>query len=80
MLMSVPHTDPQILSEKLTQQYKLISDYMAANHLVINADKTHLLVMGTKKTASIRNEVSLLAREHTIRPSRTEKLLGANIC
>ena len=77
---SIGHTDPQMLSEKLSQQYKLISDYMAANQLVINADKTHLIVMGTKKTASRRNEVSLLAGEHTIRHSRTEKLLGANIC
>ena len=37
-----------MLSEKLSQQYKL-SDYMTANQLVINADKTHLIVMGTKK-------------------------------
>ena len=54
--------------------------YMAANHLVINADKTHLLVMGTKKTAARRNEVTLQAGEHTIKHARTEKLLGANIC
>ena len=73
-------TDPQELSEKLSSQYKIISDYMAANHLVINADKTHLIVMGTKKTAARRNEVSLVAGEHIIEHSRTEKLLGANIC
>ena len=68
------------MSEKLTAQYNTISDYMAANQLVINADKTHLIVMGTKKTASRRNEVSLLAGDHNIVHSRTEKLLGAHIC
>ena len=47
---------------------------------MINADKTHLIVMGTKKTAASRNEVSLVAGEHIIEHTRTEKLLGANIC
>ena len=49
---------------------------MAANKLVINADKTHLIVMGTKATAKRRGEVTLQADQHVIAPSRTEKLLG----
>ena len=77
---SVGSTDPQILSNTLTTQYKVIAEYMAANHLVINADKTHLVVMGSKKTAARRHEVALQAGDHTIRHTRTEKLLGANIC
>ena len=68
------------MSEKLSSQYKIISDYMAANHLVINAEKTHLIVKGTKKTAARRNQVSPVAGDHIIKHSRTEKLLGANIC
>ena len=77
---STGSTDPEELSEKLSSQYKIISDYMAANNLVINADKTHLVVMGSRKTASRRHEVSLQAGEHVIEHTRTEKLLGANIC
>ena len=53
---------------------------MAANKLVINGDKTHLVVMGTKKTAARRQEVSVQADGHIIQPSRTEKLLGGVIC
>ena len=53
---------------------------MAAIKLVFNADKTHLVVMGTKATAARRDEVTLQAGAHTIRPTRTEKLLGGNIC
>ena len=34
--------------------------------------------IGTKKTASRRNEVSLLAGDHNIVHSKTEKLLGAH--
>ena len=70
-------TDPVVLSENLTTQYKVISDYMAGNHLVINADK---VVMGSKKTAAKRDEVFLQAGEHRIRATRTEKHLGAIIC
>ena len=52
---------------------------MAANKLVINADKEHLVVMGTKATAARRAEVVLQAGEHAISPTSTEKLLGGNI-
>ena len=53
---------------------------MAANKLVINGDKTHLVVMGTRKTAARRQEVTVLADGHTVGPSRVEKLLGGIIC
>ena len=52
---------------------------MAANKLVINGDKTHLVVMGTKATAAKRDEVTLQAGQHTILPSSSEKLLGGQI-
>ena len=57
-------------------QYEIICKYMAAKKLVINADKTHLLVLGTRGMAENRNLVSMQADEHTIRPSKQEKLLG----
>ena len=47
---SVSHSDPGILSQKLSNQYKKIEEYMAANKLVINGDKTHLVVMGSLLT------------------------------
>ena len=52
---------------------------MAANKLVINADKTHLIVMTTKVTAKRREEVTLQADQHVIAPTKTEKLLGGHI-
>ena len=71
--------DPVVLSSSLSDQYKRISTYMAANKLVINADKTHLVVMGTKATAGRRAKVYLEADGHIIHPSRTERLLGGHI-
>ena len=73
---SVASADPVALSGALTEQYKVISEYMAANKLVINADKTHLLVLGTRSMAEKRNLVSMQADNHTILPSKQEKLLG----
>ena len=52
---------------------------MAANKLVINGDKTHLVVMGTRHTAAKRADVRLEAGPHIIQPSPSEKLLGAHI-
>ena len=73
---SLAESDPEALSRGLTAQYEEISKYMAANKLVINADKTHLLVLGTRAMGEKRNLVNIQADEHNIRPSKQEKLLG----
>ena len=49
--------DPHELSDVLSNKYKCIAEYMTANKLVINADKTHLLVMGTPAMGATRQEV-----------------------
>ena len=73
------HWNPNILSTVLTNKYKVIEEYMVANKLVINADKTHLVVMGTRRSEAARQVVELRAGQHTIHPSETEKLLGCSI-
>ena len=70
---------PVVLSSTLSHKYKLISNYMECNKLVINADKIHLVVMGKTKQDNRRDEVSLVAGTHIIHPSATEKLLGCHI-
>ena len=52
---------------------------MNNNKLVINPDKTHIMVMGSRKSAVLRQQVSMMAGEFLIKPSETETLLGANI-
>ena len=52
---------------------------MEANRLVINDDKTHLVVMGTQCMLAKKNLVSLQAGIHTITPTKSEKLLGCEI-
>ena len=67
------------MSSMLTQKYKIIEQYMVANRLVINSDKTHLVVMSSKKNEEARQTVELRAGQFTILPSPTEKLLGCSI-
>ena len=73
------HKDPIMLSAMLTTKYKAIEEYMVANRLVINSDKTHLVVMASRKNDAARQSVELRAGQHIIQPSETEKLLGCNI-
>ena len=63
-----------MLSRVLNDKYNKLEEWMNNNKLVINPDKTHLMVMGT--SAHLRQQVSMLARGFCIRPTETEKLLG----
>ena len=71
--------DPEHLSDKLTRQYKNLAEYMGDNKLVINNEKTHLLVMGAKRYDEARKRVHIDTGTVMISPVETEKLLGINI-
>ena len=58
-------------------EYQRISDYMAANLLVINDEKTKPIVFGNKTMNCKREDVSFQAGNHVIRPRANHKLLGA---
>ena len=73
---SYSNKEPNELSSQLNLQYRRISDYMTANKLVINDDKTQLVVMAPKQANHLRDHVQLLAGHHLIKPSSTAKLLG----
>ena len=65
----------------MTDKYEKISNYMVQNKLVLNSDKSHLLVL----TSSQRHKkhqnfgISLSLGEDIIEPKSHEKLLGAFI-
>ena len=76
---SFAHTSPSVMSRVLTEKYNLLEQWMNNNKLVINPDKTHLMVIGKKKSADFRKQVSLMAGGYCITPSETEKLLGGHV-
>ena len=71
------HSDPNMLSTMLTSKYKVIEEYMVGNKLVINADKTHLVVMGSKKHEAARQTVELRAASILSLPVQLRNFLGA---
>ena len=46
---------------------------------MINPDKTHLMVMETKRMEAMRSEVSIQAGAFKISPTESEKLLGSQL-
>ena len=76
---SLAHSDQAILSQELSRKYSSLEIWMKSNKLVINPDKTHLMVMGPKKIAAKRKEVSIQAGAFRIYPTESEKLLGGHL-
>ena len=76
---SYSDASPATLSQVLTKKYAMLEQWMHANKLVINPDKTHLLVMGSKRHRNTRMEVTVNASGHIITPTETEKLLGGQL-
>ena len=73
--------DPVDLSEKLSKKYKVVADYLTDNKLKVNDDKTHLLVLTTrqKRRYVVTNSVRIETPTASIKPSRVEQLLGAQV-
>ena len=72
-------SDPNKLSETLSRQYTKLSEYLGNNKLVINDDKTHLIVMSTPRHKERRKLVRIDTGTVIVRPQESEKLLGLNI-
>ena len=73
------HSDPAVLYNVLTYKYNKLEEWMNSNKLVINPDKTHLMVMANQKDTAKRKEVTMMAGGYIIKPSESEKLLGGQL-
>ena len=73
--------DPEKLKEEIDSKYQDISNYMAKNKLILNNDKTHLLIMTSSKNHKSHDNfnISLNTGDEIIQPSEHEKLLGGFI-
>ena len=78
---SVQGNDPVELSSKLSEKYVALADFLTANKLKVNDDKTHLLVMSTRQKRQHRDTSSITITTPTaiITPSKVERLLGAQV-
>ena len=78
---SISGKDPEKLSRIISEKYQNISAYMSQNKLVLNGDKTHLLVMASlSKHRKHQNfGITLDTGSEEIEPISSEKLLGAKL-
>ena len=78
---TVQGSGPDELSEKLSQKYSALADFLTANKLKVNDEKTHLLVMSTRQKRRHRDASTIIINTHTaiITPSQVERLLGAQV-
>ena len=73
--------DPQTSNQQLKSTYASIVEYMAANKLVLNTDKTHLLVMASERQHRLYGNygVELDTGNEIILPEEHDRLLGCQI-
>ena len=78
---SISSKNPALLNDQIKSKYSQISEYMAANKLVLNSDKTHLMVMASKAQHRLYGNygVELDTGTETIVPQENERLLGCQI-
>ena len=73
--------DPTELTRIIAEKYKSIATYMNQNKLVLNSDKTHLLVMASSQKHKKHNNFGIVldTGAEIIQPISDERLLGAKI-
>ena len=72
--------DSHAMSQKIDDKFRVMADYLTANKLKVNGDKTHLLVMCNKQRSRHQQiDVSLNVGNETITGSSTERLLDIQI-
>ena len=81
LFLQIMCMSPNMVGEQYVMWMTVLSSWLEQSsiRLIINADKTHLLVLGTNASAdrmSMVSMVSMQANEYSFSPFNQEKLLG----
>lgn len=78
---SASSKDIDELKETIKEKYRTIADYMSKNKLILNSEKTHLLVMTSARNHQRHGNfgITLDTGFETIEPRTEERLLGATV-
>ena len=73
--------DPAQLGQKLSEKYTVVADYLTANKLKVNDEKTHFLLMTTRQRRRFidTRAMTMITPTAVVTTSHVEKLLGAQI-
>ena len=78
---TISGSDPQLISEKLSAKYKEISHFMRNNRLILNSDKTWVLIMASEHRHKKHNDfgIQLNTGNEIIHPVQSEVLLDVTL-
>ena len=78
---TISNKDTEQLREDIKAKYKVIAEYMGKNKLILNSDKTHLLVMTSSRNHRLHGnyDITLDTGNEIIEPRAEERLLGGII-
>ena len=57
---TLSNKDVEVLKEDINQKYQVIAQYMTKNKLILNSNKTHLLVMTSAKKHSTHQDFGII--------------------
>ena len=78
--ITLTDSNPETLTQKLTENYNIVADYFSNNRLKVNDDKTHLLVMTTsQKRQHLSIDIQINTPTEVVTASSSERLLGIQI-
>ena len=80
--MTVSGKTTEEIGERMTESCRTVSEWMMGNKLKLNADKTHLMTVGTsRRLQSLETKVNVVMDGYTIEESsdKVETLLGVQI-
>ena len=80
-MYSVSDSSSENIANKINNKYQEIASYMMDNKLVLNSDKTHLVIMSSSHKHRKYNNfgITLNTGNEIIEPAHSEVLLGATI-
>ena len=78
---TMSNTDTEQLTVDIKNKYKVIAEYMGKNKLILNSDKTHLLVLTSARNHRLHGNfnITLDTGNEIIEPRSEERLLGGII-
>ena len=80
---TVSHSDPDILIQKTQALADVTVEWFKKNDMIVSADKTKLLVLGTKANKRIKvedyNDLEVVIDQRKVSAVKSEKLLGVII-
>ena len=79
--LTLSNIDTGVLNQEIDNKYKIIDQYMAKNKLILNSDKTQLMIMTSARKHTVHGDFGIFldTGSDVILPQNQGQLLGATV-